>query len=103
GEQAEALDRAALLGVQHVDEAVALGERDREGASRGDRLAQEQTVAEDREDRDRAAARVDRQQQPLLAIEQQRALRGEVIYDRAFERPAQAAGRVEAGRREDPP
>ena len=73
------------------------GDADRERAARADHLAQRQMVAEHGEHRDRVAAGVDRVQQPGCRVVGERALRGEVVDDRARQLAAQPAGGVDAG------
>ena len=70
---------------------------DGERPARADHLAQRELVAEDGEHRDRVAARVDRVEQAVGGVVGERALRGEMVDDRAGQLPAEAAGVVGAG------
>ena len=92
----EALHRAAVAGVEHVQQASAHGDAHREGPARGDDLAAGKPVAGHREDGDGVAACVDRVQQAAAAVVGQPALRGKVVGDRSAQRAAQAASRVSA-------
>lgn len=70
---------AAAAAVQDVDQAVPGLDRDRELASRGHDLGPPKLVTAHREDGDRVAARVHREQQAIRGVEGQRTLRRERI------------------------
>ncbi len=64
----EALHRAAVAGVEHVDDVAARGHADRERAAGADDLVADQVVPVHFEHRHRVAARVDRVQQAVLGV-----------------------------------
>jgi hypothetical protein len=92
------LHRTATTRVQHIRDVVVRGDAHRELAVGRNDLTQLKRVALYGEDGNRVAPGVDRQQQRVLGVVHERALRGEVVDDRTGERAAPSAGRV--GRRE---
>ena len=74
------------------------GDADREDAAGADHLSQRESAAADVEHRDRVAAGVDGEQQALVAVVDQRALRRQVVDHGADERAALAAGRIDPHR-----
>ena len=97
-----ALDRAAVQGVQHVDQVAVDGHADREGPAGADHLAEGSWSPLDGEHRDGVAAGVDRVEQVVLLVVGQRALRGQMVDDRTGQDPAEPAGVVGAGLGERP-
>ena len=93
-----ALHGPAAARVEDVDEVAVDGDAGREVAEGRQYLAAHEPVAVDPEHRDRVAAGVHGVQQTV--IELQRALRGDMVDDRAVEDAAEAAGAVAAGLRQ---
>ena len=96
-EDAVALQRAAVPGVQDVDDAVADCDADGERSTRRNDLEQQEPVAEHGEDGDGVAAGVDGVQQVVTRVESQGTLRSRVVDDRAREYPTEPSGRIDAG------
>ena len=90
-------DAPVTAGVEHVDQVTVHRDAGRELAAGRDRRRVTQLGAPDREGRHRVAPGVDREQQVLAAVQDQRALGGERVQRRADLRPTEPTGRV--GRR----
>ena len=97
-----ALDRAAVLCVEHVDQVAVHGHADWERAPRAHYLAQAELISPDTEDRHRVAAGVHCVEQVVVLVVGERALRRQVVDHRPGEDAAQPTRRVGTSKGEHP-
>jgi hypothetical protein len=91
-----ALNRASVQRIEHVHQAAVDRHADREHPARGDDLAKPQPAAVRDEYRDGVASGVDGDRRDVVRRQRQRALRSQVIHDRAGQDAAEPAGRIGA-------